>query len=171
MNQSPIPITPSALVKLLIERDARGATPMTISVISKANARKYEGKDLLKWQRVNGIANFSYQRAVNRFASQDEMAERFRAQKRPWGRHISPSVVINEKPGIDPQYYLNLMIRKVINDPVYLIREGDKFVAVATEKALPYLRPPDLRPVLTRDFSIDNIYKLKCDHQVYAVQH
>jgi hypothetical protein len=161
---APIHLTRHEMVNLLIDRDRRGATPVTLSAITPAKARVWEQGPLMKLSRVNAVMCFSYTRAMNRALSEDEMKEAFVAHKRAWGSHVSPSVV--EHKG---SYYLNVMVRRSLAT-IYLTPRAEGGWTVVPEAQIAHLLyPPDLRPVLTRDYRLDHVRAIRFNRETYVL--
>lgn len=155
---SSIPITVPELTAALLERDRFGATPITLSTITPADARKWEGGDLWKVGAHNGMIGHSFPRALAR-AQPESAGVRWRS----WGNRVSPSLV--EHHG---RYYLTVLLRRS-SAPAYLTRHGETWDPVPTAEVAHLLRPASLRPVQTRDFALDHIRSIRFGGQRFHV--
>ncbi len=151
------PVTPSELAAFLAT--LKGAQPVSVSALTKTDARLPDGREVWKLNRVHSFNRFDYAGAVNRERTREGLTPDFTPKPRAWGRFVSAWLV--EHKG---QHYIPLRVLRT-GRPTYFTRDAAGFLRyLKTDEVKPYL-PPDTsgaaqgldKPVICRDYRLDNL--------------
>ena len=173
-NLSVKTINQSQLADIL--RSVKGATPLTISALVDARARKTGNpfREVLKLSKVNGMCGCSYEKSVNRQQNREGTIPAFEARERSWGERISPALV----EGKEGKLYLAIQPQRTAQ-PVYFGR-NDKGVLIQVKKEVvaPFL--PEKRSsaeaqgvdkeIVYRNYSLSSITALSIGGEKYRVR-
>lgn len=173
-------VTPADLVPIFLEQEAKGAFPVTISAFSDTKAKKTDNpyEAIFRLLHINGLSGFNYQAAVERQQGREGQTPVFTLKPRAWGQRYSKSLVVHTKEGdVEPTYYLSLMVRRSLGTPLYFARQGGFMQTVAKERIAQFLpikkdertRQGVEKPVVFKDFSLNNMRAVKVDGKTYQV--
>ena len=173
------------LIKSLLSRKA-SAFPATIVARTKENSlrAKRDGVEnpywtahkegrLVKVSRVNGFLNWIYANSVNRQRDREGHTEEFTAEPRKWGERVkgTPFVRHTNKAG-ERKVYLELKVENSLDSWYEL--DGEKidrnlivpFLAPRKESA----RQETEKPIICRDYSLDNVVSINYGGESYALE-
>ncbi len=156
----------------IIERlsSIKGAKMVTIVSQTEPPMRKtnnpYAGK-VVKVSHVNGVINWNYERSVNRQREREGSEPDFEALPRSWGDRIMGTPLVRHvKDGVEKRY-LEMKVERVLTTTYIDYTTGE---AIDPEVLRPFLRENagNIRqnlekPVILRDYNIDNIAKIFMD--------
>jgi hypothetical protein len=173
MNSPTQTINQTQLAEIL--RSVKGATPLTISALVDARARKTGNPfaKVLKLSKVNGMTGADYEKSVNRQLDREGKGQlSFTANERKWGERIGPALV--EKEG---KLYLVIHPQRTAS-PVYFGQNPGKLLkAVAKETIAAFLPAPKPaanqgtdKEIVYRNYSLENITALSLGGKTYRVR-
>lgn len=170
-------VTPEELKDLLMSR--KGANFVSFESETDARLRKTGNPfgEVRKTSKVNGMINWVYANAVNRQRSregqpvgEDGEVEHFEPKPRKWGTRIkgTPFVENNGK------LYVEIKVERTLSKPTYRDADGNVLTA---EQVAPFLpkRKKNARQgvdkeVILRDYSMDNIRRIKVNGETFVVR-
>lgn len=153
----------------------RGAKPVSLVSVTvpKLRAGNPFGP-LRKRSYTNGMINWSYQNAVNKQRDREEIAEPFIAEPRKWGERIiradgTLTPLVQHK----GKYYIEMKIEKSL-DHTYQDSEGNTIENKLVDVWLPEKkdggRQEVERPVILRDYSLENIEQLTVNGETLVLE-
>lgn len=163
-------MTHTELRDLLLSID--GATFVSFSSITdpswaRTKGNPYVGK-VKKHSRVNGVINWVYENAVNRQRKREGLEADFEAHPRKWGQRLAGTPFVVHKGKV----YLEVKVESC-RKPEYFDQDGNP---VDPELLKPWLRQSDdsgrqevEKPVILRDYTLDNITSITCNGNVYEL--
>lgn len=180
-------ITQAQLVTLLLSLDKKGATPFSITQITKQATRKApfpkfklsglkDGNTYFaKVAQVNGMTETDYEANVNTQRMKEELPADFKSEK-GWGEHLTKSV-------IDFEGRLYLMYRPLASrpafSPVYVSADDENATSFKVVPSMEVEKYKSATPEFTkqgvadkieiRKISIDGIAAIKVDGQEYVI--
>jgi len=180
-------ISQAQLVSLLLDLDKKGATPFSITQITKQATRKApypkfklsglkDGNTYFgKVSQVNGMTETDYESNVNTQRLKEELPSDFKSDK-GWGEHLTKSV-------IELEGRLYLMYRPLTSrpafTPVYVVatdEQGNSFEVVSSMEVDKYKSPtPEFtkqgveNKIEIRKISIDGIAAIKVAGEEYTI--
>jgi hypothetical protein len=180
-------ISQAQLVSLLLDLDKKGATPFSITQITKQATRKApypkfklsglkDGNTYFgKVSQVNGMTETDYESNVNTQRLKEELPSDFKSDK-GWGEHLTKSV-------IELEGRLYLMYRPLTSrpafTPVYVVatdEQGNSFEVISSmevdkyKSATPEFTKQGVQDKIEiRKISIDGIVAIKIGGEEYVI--
>lgn len=142
-----------------------GAFPVTIVTKTKPKVKANCPYNITKLSTVNGMAGFIYENSVNKQRIKEDKDPDFKAEPRRWGIRIPKTPLVEHK----GSFYLELKVQH--SDSEYF--DGKK--KISREEITPYLTSSSTdkqqldKPVILRDYSLENIKELHMNGQTYVV--
>jgi hypothetical protein len=172
MNSPTQTINQAQLMEIL--RDVKGATPLTISALVDARARKTGNPfaKILKLSKVNGMTGADYEKSVNRQLDREGKDQlSFTANERKWGERIGPALVSN-----GGKLYLVIHPQRTAK-PVYFGQNETGLRHVSKETIAAFLPAPKPatnqgtdKEIVYRNYSLENITALSIGGKTYRVR-
>ncbi len=176
-------ITESGLIALVMEREKRGATFVTLQTVTDPKMVKFHRETgnpnpylgAKKVTVINGAFGTNYESNVNRQLAREGKESDFESGPRKWGEHFQDSKTVIHHKGL---FYLALRPTPQNTPQVSYVFQG----APIEQSALrPYL-PPDRgseiaeaqgvsRPVRCTDYAITSIQQISIGGEGYTVIH
>lgn len=158
--------------------NVKGATPITISALVSARARKTGNpyKDVLKLSKVNGMTGANYEASVNRQQMREGHAATFEVKARSWGERIGPALVKGTKE--DPEKLFAVIQIQSSAEPIYFGQQSSgRLLHVAKSKIADFL-PEHTRTgnqgtekeIVYRNYALENIAALSIGGKKYRVR-
>jgi len=181
MNNEIITITPKDLADMLVDREKKGATFISLSAFTDAGLKKTlnpyleAGQKVLKLSHVSAVLGFDYVAANERLLSKDGLTVDFVPKKRTWGTHYRNSrSVIQHISSVDSgslKYYVQVMVRRSLTSPVFFHKTVQGFTqTIAKERLASFLPSPRKDGgILVKEYSLDNILMLCIDKKKYRI--
>lgn len=159
-------ITKSELTDLL--KTIRGTTFLSIESQTKPKLKSGNPfPHLVKISHVNGCAGFNYENSVNRQSVKEDGNADFEAKPRKWGKRI-PKTPLVEHNG---KFYLELKVENS-NSEYFDYSSNNKRINPESVKDWQYKkssRQGVKNEVIVRDYSLDNIQRIKLNKKEYIV--
>lgn len=161
-----VKIKTSDLVNLLKSR--KSAFFVTIEAETEPSMRK-TGNPFLGTKKksvVNGLANFIYENSVNRQRKREGLEPDFEAEPRRWGTRLRGTPLVEH----NGRYYLELKVEKTQN-PTYWF-DGKEIKKEELEAFMSEHSEGNQgveKPVVLRDYKLENIRKVRMDGQEYEI--
>lgn len=150
----------------------RGATPVTITSKTEVRVPKscqYHGTT--KISKVNGLANFHYEAAVNRQLTREDKSADFEAMPRQWGeRLVRPDGTLTPIVQHKGANYLELKVQNSLESKyVFNDKELDKDVIT------PFLpksvsRQGTDKEVIVRDYKLESVLEATINGELYILK-
>lgn len=144
-----------------------GAFPITIVADTEPKLKKGCPYKVRKRSKVNGMAGFIYENAVNRQRIREGKEPDFESEPRKWGIRIVRTPLVEH----NGNFYLELKVQN--SDCVYLDENGNE---ISKEEIQPFLRENNFdkqqldKPVILRDYKLENIKEVHMDGKIYYVK-
>lgn len=156
-------LTKSELLNLL--NTIKGATfiSMETNIVPKLKANNpFIG--IKKVSKVSGVIGFNYSNSVNNQRAKEGVEPDFKPEARKWGERISNTPLVKHK----DKFYLELKVQNSNSD--YFL-DGKR---VNPEEIKPWYYNKSSRQeldneVILRDYSLDNIKRIKINKEEYSV--
>lgn len=163
MSTKPITISPTQARDILAA--IRGATPVTITALTKPEQKVSPFGTVRKLVRVNAMTGCIYENALRKAVGDD--AE---AGDRAWGERNQSCLTTKTAKDGTTSYYLPLQINRA-SRPFFLVSGRDnRLVAVEPKSVQPYLRQRPEPPVVYKDYSLNSLIALSIGGQKYRVR-
>lgn len=145
----------------------KGAQPISISALTKADCKLPDGREVWKLAKVYSFNRADYRKAVQRrldaqAALAGTVAEPFTPKPRKWGSFVQGSRYLVEHKG---QHYLALQVMRAAK-PVYFTRDAGGFLRYLKNEVVAPLLPVRAdegaaqgleQPITCRDYKLDNL--------------
>lgn len=165
-----VKISRENLVSLL--RGVKGAKPVTIVTETDPGKSKKHKGICVKQSTVNGIANWHYEKAVNRQRQREGKTADFEVKPRKWGERIQGTPLVEHK----GNFYLEMKVERVL-DTRYFLTTDEGYVPTTKEAVADHLRPSRGAPnqgvdrdVILRDYKVESIVTLRMGGREYQVR-
>lgn len=156
-------LTKQELVEVL--KSVKGNT--FISIESKTEPKLKKGNPfnaLIKISKVFGAIGFNYENSVNNQRIRESLEVDFEAKPRQWGKRIKGTPLVEHK----DKYYLEVKVQGAESD---YFQDNNR---VDVDKIKPWMynsksRQGVEKEVIVRDYSLDNISRIKINKKDFIV--
>lgn len=153
----------------------KGATFVTVSALTDANARKTGNpfKAVLKLSCINGTTGADYEASVNRQQGREGGDQTFQASARKWGQRIAPALV--EHKG---NFYLPIQPRHT-RKPIFFGQRDNGMICQVQKESIASFLPEKKsqaeaqgveKEIIYRDIALTSIAQISINGEQYRIR-